>query len=79
MKARASQAKPRRRRGEDFNEEWLGRLVTLLLSNGREIRGMVVDATRYWLKLMDNQKNTYYINKSYIVQVIPHQQQNISV
>ena len=73
MKAQ-DKAKSRKAR-EDFNEEWLGRLVTLLLSNGREIRGMVVDATRYWLKLMDNQKNTYYINKSYIVQVIPHQQQ----
>jgi hypothetical protein len=45
--------------------------VVILLSNGKELRGMLVDSSRYWLKIMDVNKNTLYINKAYVIHIVP--------
>jgi hypothetical protein len=59
------------RQKDGFDDEWVGRHVVILLSNGRELRGMLVDSSRYWLKIMDINKNTLYINKAYVIHIIP--------
>jgi len=56
---------------DGFDDEWVGRHVVILLSNGKELRGMLVDSSRYWLKIMDVNKNTLYINKAYVIHIIP--------
>ncbi len=56
---------------DGFDDEWVGRHVTILLFNGKELRGMLVDSSRYWLKIMDVNKNTLYINKAYVIHIIP--------
>jgi RNase P/RNase MRP subunit p29 len=61
------QVKPK----DGFDDEWVGRHVVILLSNGKELRGMLVDSSRYWLKIMDVNKNTLYINKAYVIHIVP--------
>jgi len=59
------------RQKDGFDDEWVGRHVVILLSNGKELRGMLVDSSRYWLKIMDVNKNTLYINKAYVIHIVP--------
>jgi len=62
---------PQVKQKDGFDDEWVGRHVVILLSNGKELRGMLVDSSRYWLKIMDMNKNTLYINKAYVIHIIP--------
>jgi hypothetical protein len=63
--------RPQVKHKDGFDDEWVGRHVVILLSNGKELRGMLVDSSRYWLKIMDVNKNTLYINKAYVVHIVP--------
>jgi hypothetical protein len=58
---------------DGFDDEWVGRHVVILLANGKDLRGMLIDTSRYWVKLMDVNKNTLYINKAFIVHITPTQ------
>ncbi len=62
---------PQVKQKDGFDDEWVGRHVVILLSNGKELRGMLVDSSRYWLKIMDVNKNTLYINKAYVIHIVP--------
>jgi hypothetical protein len=63
--------RPQVKQKDGFDDEWVGRHVTILLFNGKELRGMLVDSSRYWLKIMDVNKNTLYINKAYVIHIVP--------
>jgi hypothetical protein len=62
---------PQVKQRDGFDDEWVDRHVVILLSNGKELRGMLVDSRRYWLKIMDINKNTLYINKAYVIHIVP--------
>lgn len=51
---------------EDFDVELLGKKVALLLKQGGWVEGTVAARSRFWLKILINDKNIY-INKSNIV------------
>jgi len=71
--------KPRKRR-HDFSEEYISKDVVIRLSTGEEVRGRLVDATKYWFKVIVRNPNAktelesidvIYINKAYVAYVKP--------
>ena len=58
---------------DDFGDEWLNKDVEIECVKGQvveEIRGRVVDISKYWLKLFVN-KQVVYLNKAYIITIKP--------
>ena len=69
------QARPRQqqKRGpEDFNPEYLHKNVEVGLANNTKLVGSILDASRYWLKVLVNGE-TIYVNKAYVMYVKPLQ------
>ncbi len=59
-----------RERGLDgFDTEFVGKAVRVRLTDG-ELSGVIVQAARFWVKL-DTGGVVHYINKAYIVEIIP--------
>ena len=59
-----------RERGLDgFDSEFVGKAVRVRLTDG-ELSGVIVQAARFWVKL-DTGGVVHYINKAYIVEIIP--------
>jgi len=59
-----------RERGLDgFDGEFVGKAVRVRLTDG-ELSGVIVQAARFWVKL-DTGGVVHYINKAYIVEIIP--------
>jgi hypothetical protein len=54
----------------DFSEAYAGRLVTITLANGTVLKGIVVEARRFWIQVMVDGK-PHFINKAYIVEIVP--------
>lgn len=78
-RAREKREKPRKGR-QDFSEEYMSKDVVIRLSTGEEVRGRLVDATKYWFKVIVRNPNTktelesidvIYINKAYVAYVKP--------
>jgi hypothetical protein len=57
-------------RHSDFSEEYLGRAITISLADGKTLSGVLLESRRYWVKLRTS-NGTVYINKSFIVSVVP--------
>jgi len=57
-------------RHNDFNEEYVNRLVDVTLANGTVLRGTILEVRKYWLKVLIDGK-PHYVNKAYIVEVVP--------
>jgi small nuclear ribonucleoprotein (snRNP)-like protein len=69
-----------RKRTEGFSEEYMNKDVIIKLSIGEEVRGRLVEATKYWFKILIGNPNTkaklesiddIYINKAYIAYIKP--------
>ena len=59
-----------RERGLDgFDGEFVGKAVRVRLTDG-ELSGVITQAARFWVKL-DTGGVIHYINKAYIVEIIP--------
>ena len=57
-------------RHSDFSEEYAGRQITISLADGKTLNGILLESRRYWVKLRTS-SGTVYINKSFIVSVVP--------
>jgi len=72
-----SQGKPREKKPkpkDGFDDELANRRVKIvMLANGRteEINGTIVDTAKYWYKVLDDNGTVKYINKAFIVSIIP--------
>jgi hypothetical protein len=77
QKAQSKSQQQRQRRPEqsrdDYGDEWLNKDVEIERVKGQvveEIRGRVVDISKYWLKLFVNNQ-VLYLNKAYIITIKP--------
>ena len=57
------------RERDGFDTEFVGKPVRVRLTDG-ELSGVIVQAARFWVKL-DVNGVVHYINKAYIVEIIP--------
>ena len=57
-------------RHSDFSEEYSGRAITISLADGKTLSGVLLESRRYWVKLRTS-SGTVYINKAFIVSVVP--------
>ncbi len=58
---------------DDFGHEWLGKDVEIECVKGQvveEIRGKILDISKYWLKLFVNNQ-VVYLNKAFILSIKP--------
>jgi len=58
-------------RHSDFSEEYVGRTITISLADGRNLSGVILESRRYWVKVKASNGSIAYINKSFIVSVMP--------
>ena len=54
---------------DGFDSEFVGKAVRVRLTDG-ELSGVITQAARFWVKL-DTGGVVHYINKAYIVEIIP--------
>jgi len=64
------QGRLRQVKHSDFSEAYAGRLVTITLANGAVLKGIVVEARRFWIQVMVDGK-PHFINKAYIIEIVP--------
>ncbi len=57
-------------RHNDFREEYEGKVVEVLLAGGVKLQGKLVEARKYWIKLVMI-TGAFYINKAHVVYVKP--------
>ena len=57
---------------EDFSTEYLHKPVEVGLANNTKLVGSILDASKYWFKLLVNGE-TIYVNKAYVMYVKPIQ------
>jgi small nuclear ribonucleoprotein (snRNP)-like protein len=69
-----------RKKLQDFSDEYINKEVIVKLATGEEVRGKLIDSSRYWFKiLVKNPKaktelesvDVIYINKAYVAYVKP--------
>jgi len=58
-------------RHSDFSEEYAGKQITINLADGKTLSGILLESRRYWVKVKDSNGSIAYINKSFIVSVVP--------
>jgi len=58
-------------RHSDFSEEYTGRVVIISLADGKTLSGVLLESRRYWVKVKASNGDIAYINKSFIVSVVP--------
>ena len=56
----------------DFSEEYAGRQIIISLADGKTLNGVLLESRRYWVKVSNG--GIAYINKSFIVSVVPNAQ-----
>jgi hypothetical protein len=61
-------------RHSDFSEEYLGKPITISLADGKTLSGVLLESRRYWVKVKASNGGIAYINKSFIVSVVPNAQ-----
>ena len=65
------QGKPRKPR-DGFDDELVNKHVKIVVvGNGGDVSGTIIEASRYWYKILDDSGSVRYINKAFIVQVVP--------
>ena len=65
------QGKPRRPR-DGFDDELVNKHVRIVVvGSGGDVSGTIIEASRYWYKILDDSGSVRYINKAFIVQVVP--------
>jgi len=65
------QGKPRKPR-DGFDDELVNKHVRMVVvGNGGDVSGTIIEASRYWYKILDDSGSVRYINKAFIVQVVP--------
>ena len=65
------QGKPRRPR-DGFDDELVNKHVRMVVvGNGGDVSGTIIETSRYWYKILDDSGSVRYINKAFIVQVVP--------
>ena len=69
--AKPQQPRQQQKRGpEDFSHEYLHKPVEVGLANNTKLVGSILDASRYWFKVLVNGE-TIYVNKAYVMYVKP--------
>jgi hypothetical protein len=58
-------------RHSDFSEEYTGRQISINLADSRSLSGVLIESRRYWVKVKASNGGIAYINKSFIVSVVP--------
>jgi hypothetical protein len=58
-------------RHSDFSEEYTGRVIIISLADGKTLSGVILESRRYWVKVKGSNGSIAYINKSFIVSVMP--------
>jgi len=58
-------------RHSDFSEEYAGRAIIISLADGKTLSGVLLESRRYWVKVKASNGGIAYINKSFIVSVVP--------
>jgi len=58
-------------RHSDFSEEYAGKAITISLADGKTLSGVLLESRRYWVKVKASNGGIAYINKSFIVSVVP--------
>ena len=70
-KPREKKPKPR----DGFDDELANRHVKIVMlagnGNAEEVSGTIVDVAKYWLKVLDDNGTVRYINKAFVVSIIP--------
>jgi len=61
-------------RHSDFSEEYTGKPISISLADGKTISGVLLESRRYWVKVKASNGGIAYINKSFIVSVVPNAQ-----
>ena len=69
---RPQQPRQRGRGPEDFSTEYLHKAVEVGLANNTKLVGSILDASKYWFKVLVNGE-TIYVNKAYVMYVKPIQ------
>ena len=71
--SRPSEKKPRTR--DSFDDELVNRHVRIVMvaGNGKteEVSGTIIETSRYWLKVLDDNGTLRYINKAFIITITP--------
>jgi len=57
----------------DFSEEYSGKAIIISLADGKTLNGVLLESRRYWVKVKAS-NGMVYINKSFIVSVVPNAQ-----
>ncbi len=73
-KAQGKRGEKKPKAKDGFDDELANRHVKIvLLANGRteEVNGTIVDVARYWYKILDDNGTVKYINKAFVVSIIP--------
>lgn len=70
MRLESEKQKVKEKKLEDLDAEIIGRDVEVALQSLGVVRGRVVAASRYWIKLEFNNK-AIYINKPFIICIRP--------
>ena len=67
-----AQAKPSQtKKFEDYRHEYLNVPVTIKLATNEVVSAVVLDGSRYWLKVRLASGEVMYINKAFVVSVTP--------
>jgi len=61
--------KQRVQRHSDFSEEYANSEVAIVLHSGQVINCRVVEARRYWFKVVTQDNKVLYVNKAWVVYV----------
>jgi hypothetical protein len=61
-------------RHSDFSEEYSGKAIIISLADGKTLNGVLLESRRYWVKVKASNGGMVYINKSFIVSVVPNAQ-----
>jgi hypothetical protein len=59
---------------DGFDDELVNKHVRMVVvGNGSpgDVSGTIIEASRYWYKILDDSGSVRYINKAFIVQVVP--------
>ena len=67
-----TRARPKVQKRSDFSEEYKDYRLRVLLHSGEVVEGRLVEARRYWIKVVtEDRKRVFYINKAYVVYIEP--------
>ncbi|WP_054857890.1 hypothetical protein [Vulcanisaeta sp. JCM 16159] len=65
---RPEEKKKEERRGyrDSFDDEYLNKVITIMMDDGKAITAQLVAFSKYWLKVVTMDGKLIYINKAYV-------------